>query len=171
MEAEASRIAATALVMVIITYATIVIGELVPKRIGQFNPEGIARRVARPMELLALLTRPFVRLLSVSTDAILRLLDNKSVGHAGVIEEDIYALLQEGSDSGVIEQQERDMVHNVFRLDDRPVNSLMVPRTDIVYLDTTLLLEENLRRVAASDYARYPVCRDGLDEVLGILDS
>lgn len=63
------------------------------------------------------------------------------------------------------------MVRNVFRLDDRPVSSLMVPRTDIVYLDTTLPLEENLRRVSASDYARYPLCRDGLDEVLGILDS
>lgn len=75
-----------------------------PKRIVQLNPEVIARRVARLMKLLALLTRPFVRLLSVSTDAILRLLDNKSVGHAGVIEEDIHALLQEGSDSDAIEQ-------------------------------------------------------------------
>ena len=78
MDEEASQIAATALVVVVITYVSIVIGELVPKRIGQFNPEGIARLVARPMKLLALLTRPFVRLLSVSTDAILRLLGSSA---------------------------------------------------------------------------------------------
>lgn len=79
METEASGIAATALVVIVITYFSIVIGELVPKRIGQFNPEDIVRRVARPMNLLALLARPFERLLSLSTDAILRLLDRKSV--------------------------------------------------------------------------------------------
>lgn len=171
METEAGRIASTALVVIIITYATIVIGELVPKRIGLLNPEGIACRVARPMNLLALLARPFVRLLSVSTDAILRLLGKQSSSQQGVIEEEIHALLQEGSESGVIEQQERDMVRNVFRLDDRPVESLMTPRADIVYLDTTLPLQENLRRVAESEHARFPVCRDGLDEVLGILNT
>ena len=170
VESEASRVAATALVVVVITYVSIVIGELVPKRIGQFNPEGIARRVARPMRLLALLTRPFVRLLSVSTDAILRLLGKQPSSQADIIEEEIHALLQEGSESGAIEQQEREMVRNVFRLDDRPVGSLMVPRTDIVYLDTTLPLEENLRRVAESEFTRFPVCRDGLNEVLGILN-
>ncbi len=171
METEASRIASTALVVIIITYVTIVIGELVPKRIGLLNPEGIACRVARPMNLLALLARPFVRLLSVSTDAILRLLGRQQSSQQGVIEEEIHALLQEGSDSGVIEQQERAMVRNVFRLDDRPVESLMVPRADIVYLDTTLPLQENLRRVAESEHARFPVCQDGLDEVLGILNT
>ena len=171
METEASRIASTALVVIIITYVTIVIGELVPKRIGLLNPEGIACRVARPMNLLALLARPFVRLLSVSTDAILRLLGRQQSSQQGVIEEEIHALLQEGSESGVIEQQERAMVRNVFRLDDRPVESLMVPRADIVYLDTTLPLEENLRRVAESEHARFPVCQDGLDEVLGILNT
>ncbi|HWR77484.1 MAG TPA: hemolysin family protein [Thiobacillus sp.] len=171
METEASRIASTALVVIIITYATIVIGELVPKRIGLLNPEGIACRVARPMNLLARLARPFVRLLSMSTDAILRLLGKQQSSQQGVIEEEIHALLQEGSDSGVIEQQEREMVRNVFRLDDRPVESLMTPRTGIVYLDITLPLEENLRRVADSGHSRFPVCQDGLDEVLGILNT
>ena len=171
METEASSLVSTALVVIIITYVTIVIGELVPKRIGLLNPEGIACRVARPMNLLALLARPFVRLLSVSTDAILRLLGRQQSSQQGVIEEEIHALLQEGSESGVIEQQERAMVRNVFRLDDRPVESLMVPRADIVYLDTTLPLQENLRRVAESEHARFPVCQDGLDEVLGILNT
>ena len=171
METEASRIASTALVVVVITYVSIVIGELVPKRIGQFNPEGIARRVARPMDLLALLARPFVRLLSVSTDAILRLLGKQQSSQQGVIEEEIHALLQEGSDTGAIEQQEREMVRNVFRLDERHIHSLMVPRADIVYLDTTLPLEDNLRRVAESEHSRFPVCRHGLDEVLGIVSA
>ena len=171
MAADASHIASTLLLVIVITYATIVIGELVPKRIGQFNPEGIARRVARPMNMLALLARPFVHLLSVSTDLILKLLGKRQSSQQGVIEEEIHALLEEGSESGAIEQQEREMVRNVFRLDDRPVGSLMVPRTEIVYLDITLPLEENLRRVAESDHTRFPVCRNGFDEVLGILHN
>ncbi|MHB1187851.1 hemolysin family protein [Thiobacillus sp.] len=168
---EASQLAATALVVILITYVTIVIGELVPKRIGQLDPERIACRLARPMQLLAVLMRPFVRLLSVSTDAVLHLLRKHPSTRQDIIEEEIHALLQEGSDSGTIEQQEREMVRNVFRLDDRPIESLMTPRADIVYLDTTLLLEENLRRVAGSEHTRFPVCRNGLDEVLGILST
>ncbi len=171
METEASSLVSTALVVVVITYVSIVIGELVPKRIAQFNPEGIARLVARPMNLLAQLARPFVLLLSASTKAILRLMGQREPSHQGVTEEEIHAMLQEGSDSGVIEQQERDMVRNVFRLDERHINSLMIPRADIVYLDATLPLEENLRRVAESEHSRFPVCKDGLDEVLGILSA
>ncbi len=171
MDAEISHIASTALVVIVITYVSIVIGELVPKRIGQFNPEGIARRVARPMNWLAILARPFVRLLSVSTDALLRLLGKQASTQEGVIEEEIHALLEEGSETGAIEQQEREMVRNVFRLDERHIHSLMVPRADIVYLDTTLPLEDNLRRVAESEHSRFPVCRGGLDEVLGIVSA
>ena len=171
MDAEVSGIAATAMVVVVITYFSIVIGELVPKRIGQFSPEQIARRVARPMNLLALLARPFVRLLSVSTDAILRLLGNKPSSQADVIEEEIHTLLQEGSETGVFEQQERDMVRNVLRLDDRSISSLMIPRSEIVYLDTKLTLEDNLKRVADSEHSRFPVCQGGLDTVLGIISA
>ena len=169
LEAEASSIASTALVVIVITYFSIVIGELVPKRIGQFNPEVIARRVARPMNLLAILARPFVRLLTVSTNSVLHLLGMQQSSQADVIEEEIHALLQEGSESGVFEQQERDMVRNVLRLDDRSISSLMIPRSEIVYLDTTLPLEDNLKRVADSDHTRFPVCRDSLDTVLGII--
>jgi len=171
VDAEVAGIASTALVVVVITYVSIVIGELVPKRIGQFNPEGIARRVARPMMWLAVLTQPFVRLLSVSTNAILRLLGKQASSQEGVIEEEIHALLEEGSETGAIEQQEREMVRNVFRLDERHINSLMVPRADIVYLDTALPMEENLRRIAESEHSRFPVCRGGLDEVLGIVSA
>lgn len=171
MEAELSSIAATALVVVGITYVSIVVGELVPKRIGQFNPEGIACLVARPMQLLSLITRPFVRLLSVSTDALLRLLGKRAQGGPSVTEEEIHAMLEEGSEAGVIEQQEHDMVRNVFRLDDRQIGSLMIPRADIVFLDLDLPLEENLQRVSDSEHSRFPVCRGGPNEVLGIVNA
>ena len=171
MDAEASRVAATALVVVVITYVSIVVGELVPKRIGQSNPEGVARLVARPMRVLAVATRPFVRLLSFSTDTLLKLLDRHAGEAPSVTEEEIHAMLQEGSEAGVIEQQERDMVRNVFRLDDRQIGSLMIPRADITYLDTESPLEDNLRWVDESEHSRFPVCRGGLHDVIGIVNA
>lgn len=171
MAGETSNIVATGLVVVVITYISIVIGELVPKRIGQFNPEGIAVLVARPMQFLALLTRPFVRLLSFSTDTLLRLMGKREHEGQGVTEEEIHAMLEEGSEAGVIEQQEHDMVRNVFRLDDRQLGSLMIPRADIVYLDVDLPLDENLKLVTESEHSRFPVCRGGLHEVLGIINA
>ena len=171
MDAEASRVAATALVVVVITYVSIVVGELVPKRIGQSNPEGVARLVARPMRVLAVATRPFVRLLSFSTDTLLKLLGRHAGEAPSVTEEEIHAMLQEGSEAGVIEQQERDMVRNVFRLDDRQIGSLMIPRADITYLDTESPLEDNLRWVDASEHSRFPVCRGGLHDVIGIVNA
>jgi putative hemolysin len=171
LEQEASSIAATALVVVVITYVSIVVGELVPKRIGQFNPEGIARLVARPMQLLAMFARPFVRLLSLSTDTVLRLLGQREQPGQGVTEEEIHAMIQEGSDAGVIEDQEREMVRNVFRLDDRQIGSLMIPRADIVCLDVERPIEENMQWIAASDHSRFPVCRGGLHDVLGIVNA
>ncbi len=171
MEAEVSSIVSTALVVIVITYISIVVGELVPKRIGQFNPEGIACLVARPMRFLALFTRPFVRLLSFSTDAILRLMGQREQPGQSVTEEEIHAMIEEGSEAGVIEDQEREMVRNVFRLDDRQIGSLMIPRADIVYLDVERPLEENLQWVATTDHSRFPVCRGGLHDVLGIVNA
>jgi putative hemolysin len=171
LHGEASSIAATGLVVVVITYVSIVVGELVPKRIGQFNPEGIARLVARPMRFLAVLARPFVHLLSFSTDALLRLLGKQQQDMPSVTEEEIHAMLKEGSEAGVIEQEERDMVRNVFRLDDRQLGSLMIPRADISYLDVALPLGENLKQVTDSEHSRFPVCRGGLHEVLGIVNA
>lgn len=171
LDREISGIFATGLVVVVITYISIVVGELVPKRIAQFNPEGIARLVARPMQFLAVFTRPFVRLLSLSTDTLLRLLGQREQAGQGVTEEEIHAMLQEGSDAGVIEQQEREMVRNVFRLDDRQIGSLMIPRSDIVYLDVDRAYEENMESITCSDHSRFPVCRGGLHEVLGIVNA
>ncbi len=171
LEKETSSIAATALVVLVITYISIVIGELVPKRIGQFNPEGIARLVARPMQFLSLFTRPFVKLLSFSTDAILKLLGQREQPGQSVTEEEIHAMIEEGSEAGVIEDREREMVRNVFRLDDRQIGSLMIPRSDIIYLDVDRPIEENMEWIATSDHSRFPVCRGGLHDVLGIVNA
>ena len=163
--------AATALVVVVVTYVSIVVGELVPKRLGQINPEGIARAVARPMTLLATLSKPFVRLLSVSTELVLRGLGARTGSQPSVTEEEIHALLAEGSDAGVIEHTEHAMVRNVFRLDDRQISSLMIPRADIVWLDIDDPLQVNLDKVADTAHSRFPVCRGGLNEVLGFVHT
>jgi putative hemolysin len=168
---DLSEIGATVLVVVVITYVSIVVGELVPKRIGQINPEGIARLVARPMNWLAILSRPFVLLLSNSTALLLRLLGQRESRGPSVTEEEIHAMLVEGSAAGVIEKNEHDMVRNVFRLDDRQLGSLMVPRSEIVWLDIKRPLDENLAIITESDHARFPVCRDGLENILGVLNA
>lgn len=171
LDPEVSRIGATAIVVMLITYVTIVIGELVPKRLGQSNPEGIARIFSLPMQALATATRPFVRLLSASTDAILRILGRQLPSGPSVTEEEIHALLEEGSEAGIIEQQEHEMVRNVFRLDDRQLGSLMVPRSEIIYLDTTLPIDENMRLVAESEHSRFPVCHGNLQSLLGVVNA
>jgi putative hemolysin len=163
---------ATGLVVLLITYFSIVVGELVPKRLGQTYPEALARLVARPINWLALATRPFVALLSASTHALLRLLGVKDQGAAAVTEEEIHAMLREGTSAGVIESHEHAMVRNVFRLDDRQITSLMVPRNDVAVLDLALSSAENQQRIEASDHARFPVVKgSGLDSVQGILNA
>lgn len=171
IEKEASEFAATALVVLVITYFAIVFGELVPKRIGQISPEPIARLVARPMLFLAWATSPFVRLLSLSTDLLLKLLGVKTNREDAVTEEEIHAMIAEGSDAGVIEKQEHAMLRNVFRLDERQLGSLMVPRSDIAFLDIEDPAAVNLRKVQESSHARFPVVKGDWDEVLGIASS
>jgi putative hemolysin len=171
LSVAASGYTATALVVVLITYVSIVAGELVPKRLGQTHPEMLARLVARPINWLALATKPFVRLLTVSTQALLRLLGVKDGNPNPITADEIHAMLAEGTTAGVIESHEHDMVRNVFRLDDRQIVSLMVPRSDIVTLDLDAPFEENLQRIEASDHARFPVVRGGLDKLLGTVNA
>ena len=161
----------TALAVVLITYFSIVIGELVPKRVAQIRPEAIARFVSRPMQVLGIVTKPFVKLLTLSTEVLLRLLGLRDKTNNAVTEEEIHSLLEEGSDAGVIDPHEHEMARNVFRLDDRAVVSLMIPRLELVALDVEDPLEENLRKVQASDHSRFPVCSGGWDEVLGMASS
>jgi putative hemolysin len=166
---KAAAVSATGLVVVIITFLTIIFGELVPKRIGQLFPETIARLVATPMNWLSTATRPFVALLSMCTEAMLRVLGIKGDTNRSVTEEEIAASLEEGVDAGVIEQQEHTMVRNVFRLDERQVGSMMIPRAEITWLDAEVPLAETLLRMAENQHTRYPVCRGDLTDVVGVL--
>ena len=169
-DAYASFIA-TGIVVLTITYFSIVVGELVPKRIGQSYPETFARLVARPINFLALATKPFVILLSASTRALLRLMGVKETKGTPVTEEEIHAMLVEGTSAGVIESHEHTMVRNVFRLDDRQIGSLMVPRADIVCLDVDDSFEDNLRHIEESDHARFPVVQGGIENILGVINA
>ena len=171
LQAQYAGYIATGLVVVLITYFSIVVGELVPKRLGQSHPEALARIVARPIDWLALATKPFVRLLSISTEALLRALGVRQHQGSAVTEDEIHAVLAEGTSAGVIESHEHQMVRNVFRLDDRQIGSLMVPRADVVFLDVQASFEENLQRIEASDHARFPVVRGGMEDILGVLSA
>ena len=168
---RAAEITATAMVVVTITFLSIIFGELVPKRIGLQYPETVARLVARPMEWLSLIARPFVRLLSWCTDVTLRLFGIRGGPDRSATEEEIAASLEEGLDAGVIEAQEHQMVRNVFRLDDRQVGSMMIPRAEIVWLDATATADDVLRVIRDAEHSRYPVCRVGLDDVLGVITA
>ncbi|MBB5203637.1 putative hemolysin [Inhella inkyongensis] len=168
---KAANLSATGLVVVCITFVTIVFGELVPKRLGQLYPELIARRVAPPMDLISALTRPFVRLLSFCTEATLRMLGLKDMGQRSVTTEEIAASLEEGLDAGVIEESEHQMVRNVFRLDERQAGSMMIPRAEIAWLDAEASPAEVLAVLREHGYSRYPVCRGDLSDVLGLVSA
>ena len=167
---RAADISATAIVVVAITYVTIVFGELVPKRIGQLYPETVARLVSRPMMWVAAGAKPFVWLLSVSTHAVLRLIRVDNSAGRSVTEEEIAASLVEGVDAGLIEAHEHQMVQNVFLLDDRQLTSLMLPRASIEWLDATDTLAEAIDKAGTTGHSWYPVCRGGLDDVVGVVN-
>lgn len=161
---------ATALVVSLITCITIVFGELVPKRIAQIYPETVARWVAPGMEKLAWLTRPLVALLSLLTSLTLQLLRVNTRAVASVTEEEIRASLSQGVDAGLIEQQEHQMVRNVFHLDERPLSSLMVPRSDIAWLAHDESVSQALAKLRQRpSHSWYPVCRSSLDDVVGLV--
>jgi putative hemolysin len=160
---------AKGLAILIITYLTLILGELVPKRLALNHPEAIASVVAYPMQLLSKITTPIVYLLSASTEAILRLLGIKPSTEPQVTEEEIKVLIEQGTEEGTFEEAEQDMVERIFRLGDRPVSALMTPRPDIVWLDLEDTAEENRQKIIESGYSRYPVCQGGLDNVLGVI--
>jgi putative hemolysin len=157
------------IVVLIITYLSLIIGELVPKRLALNNPERIAAVVAIPMRALAALASPVVHLLSASTDMVLRVLGIAPSVEPLVTEEEIKILIEQGTEAGTFEEAEQDMVERVFRLGDRSVISFMTPRPDIVWLDLEDSQEENRQKLSENNYSRYPVCQGGLDNVLGII--
>ncbi|MTJ06678.1 hemolysin family protein [Anabaena sp. UHCC 0204] len=167
--ANYSHAIAVGIVVLIITYLSLIVGELVPKRLALNNPERVAALVAIPMSALAKLASPIVYLLSASTDLVLRILGITPSTEPQVTEEEIKILIEQGTEAGTFEEAEQDMVERVFRLGDRPVTYLMTPRPDIVWLDLDDSSEENRYKMMESAYSRYPVCQEGLDNVLGII--
>ena len=168
---ESARLAGLVLVVVLVTYFSIVMGELVPKRLGQMSPESIASRIAGPVHALALIMAPFVKLLSVSTDFLLGLIGKNTSEEPAVTEEEIHALIDEGRQAGAIEEQERDMVRNVFKLDDRTVGTLMTPSSEIEWIDLQDGAEENMKKLVNSNHSRLPVANGSLDNVIGICST
>jgi putative hemolysin len=164
-----SELLSLALVVTVITYLSLVIGELVPKRIALSNPEAIACQVAGPMRFLSRATAPLVHILSGSTDGMLRLLGVKASEEPEITEEEIKALIRQGTESGVFEEVEHDMVQRVFRLGDRPIRSMMTPRTEIAWLDLEEPLEASLKEVLESTHSRFPVARGNLDNCVGTI--
>lgn len=159
---------AVGLVVLLITFLSLVLGELVPKRIGLSNPEGIAKFVAKPMNVLSRITSPFIALLSFASDLLIRILNIKP-NESSVTEEEIKSLIQEGTSGGVFEEIEQEIVHNVFQLGDRRVTSLMTNRQEIVWLDIEDSVEENKAKVFETKHAVYPLCRGTVDNVLGLI--
>lgn len=164
-----SQAIAFAIVVLTITYLSLIIGELVPKRLALNNPERIAANVAIPMRMVEAIASPVVHLLSASTDLVLRVLGIGPSTEPQVTEEEIKVLIEQGTEAGTFEEAEQDMVERVFRLGDRPVNALVTPRPDIVWLDLEGSAEENRQKIMESAHSRFPVCQGGLDNVLGML--
>jgi putative hemolysin len=154
-----------------ITYASLIIGELVPKRLALNSPERIAAAVAMPMRALSRLASPAVYLLSLSTDAVLRALGVRPSEEPPVTEEEIRLLLEQGAQAGTFEVVEQAMVERVFRLGDRRVAGVMTPRTEIVWLDCDASPEEIRRTVTESVHSRFLVAQGTLDNVLGVVHA
>ena len=154
-----------------VTYFTVVVGELVPKRIALHNPEAIAIMVAGPMRLLARLTHPVVRLLSMSSELVLSLIGSKRSNEPLVSEDEIRVLMKQGTEAGIFEKSERDFVTNIFRLDDIRIATIMTHRKDIIYWDTSDPSEENMKKIIEGPHNFVPVCEGGLNHTRGLLQA
>jgi putative hemolysin len=159
---------ATAIVVIVVTYFTIIFGELVPKRLGLAHPEGIAKGVARPMKLLGLITHPFIWLLSKSSNVVVRILGLKPSANM-VTEDEIKAIISEGTEQGTIEETEQEIIERVFHLSDRNITSLMTHRSDIVWfnlLDTEEMIKEKIMK---EPHSLYPICDNSIDDIKGVV--
>ncbi len=159
------------IVVLVTTYFSLVIGELIPKRIALNNPEKIAANVAGIMRFISKITAPLISLLSASTELGVRLLGIKPSGEPPITEEEIKVLIDQGTQVGVFAETEQDMVEGVFRLNERSINAIMTPRTEIVWLDVDDSIDEMIKTILASPYSRFPIARGSLDNVLGILKA
>lgn len=160
-----------AVVVIAITYLSLIIGELVPKRLALHNSERIALRVARPMRFLSWLATPFVALLSFSTTTVFKLLRLKPSTDPPVTEEEIKVLIEQGTQAGIFEETEQEFVERVFRLADRRINVLMTPRREILWLDINSPEQDIFQEIAASRFSRFPVCQDEIDNIVGVVKA
>jgi len=159
------------IVIVLTTYLSLVLGELVPKRIALTAPETLAGMVAPPMALLAQASAPVVWVLKTSTETVLRLVGAHRTKQADVTEEEIHSLIEEGHEAGLIETEEREMITGIMRLGDRTVRTIMTPRLDIVWLDSGKPRDETLRLIRDSGHSRFPVAEGGLDHLIGVTQT
>lgn len=166
-----AREIALGIVVVGITFASLILGELVPKRIAMQYPEVIASIVSAPMLWLSRLMGPFVRVLTGSTEFILRILGMHHKKDDSVTEEEIAGLFREGADAGLFEKTEHDIVSRALRLDDQRVGSLMTPRMDVDYIDIEDTIDINLTKIADSSYSRFPVCKGDLSHIIGVVHA
>ena len=160
---------ALSVVVIVLTYLSLVIGELVPKRVALNRPEAIASVVAKPMQLLSVIASPVVRLLGGSTDLVLKILGIRLSQEPPITEEEIKVLIDQGTMAGIFEETEQTMVERVFRLADRRVGVLMTPRKKVVWLDINDSAEKIRRKITKSKHSRYPVCHSRLGNVLGVV--
>jgi putative hemolysin len=163
-----SNSVATVIVVIIITYLSLVIGELLPKRIGLSNPEKIAKRVAGPMRIVSLITYPFIWLLSISTNLFSKLFNIKS-NDSQVTEEEIKAIISEGTEQGTIDEAEQEIIERVFHLGDRNITSLMTHRSDIIWIDITKTIGAVKAGITDVVHSVYPVCDGSIDSIKGIV--
>jgi len=164
-----SDVIAVGTVVVVITYLSLIIGELVPKRLALNNPERIASIMAQPMRFLSKIALPVVRLLEVSTNLVIRLLGAKPVPRPVITHEEIKTLIEQGRKSGIFEEAEQDMMENVLRLDERPAGAAMTPRTKIVWLNIEDPIEEIRNKLVDYHYSRFPVAKGNLENILGVV--
>ena len=160
---------AVGIVVVILTFFSLVLGELLPKRIGLNHPESIAKAIAMPMKFISVVMAPFIWLLTSSTDFLLDILQIKPTADGKVTEEEIKAIIKEGTEVGEVQEIEQDIVERVFHIGDRKVNSLMTHRSSMVYLSLDDTLEEIKSKVLDELHSVYPVCEENLDEVVGVV--
>jgi putative hemolysin len=162
---------ALALIVVALTYVSLIIGELVPKRLALAHPEAIASIIARPMQILAAIGRPVVLLLSASTDAVLRLFRVRQVKPPAVTVEEIKVLLEQGAQEGVFEASEQELVTNVLNLDERHIGAVLTPRSNIVSLDVRDSPDTTRQKLRGDVHTVFPLCDGGLDHVVGFVRS
>ena len=162
---------AITIIVIILTFFSLVLGELVPKRIGLAMPERVSKILSYPMSLISIIAAPFIWLLTITTDLIIKILNIKKSEDSYITEEEIKGIIEEATETGAVQEIEQDIVENVFHLGDRKINTLMTLRPSIDWLDSNDSLEKNKLKITSSEHKSFPVCKGDLDIIEGIVYS